>query len=355
MPEPEGKPVVGVTSSKKELLAAYKELQKQLQERREGELKPEQKLKERQDKAAVETAEAIATEGIGKQVATLKAEISRVLADLSDKMDEATARWVQVKRAVEVKEAELVEIYEIQKAASTLAALLEAQRQKREQFESDMAGRKAALDAEIEETRAEWSGEKQAREAEAKEREGAEKKAREREAEEFKYRSARERQLAKEEFEFEKSRLQRELQVKREELERGLAEREKALKERETELAALQQKAAAFPKELDAAVAKAVKEATERLTREAAAREELLRKDAEAEQKVLSSRIEALQETVKAQAAQIARLSAQIEKSYGQVQDIAVKAIEGSANAKTIAALQAQAAETGRRAAAEQK
>ncbi len=354
MPEPEAK-AVGITSSKKELLAAYKELQRQLQERREAEMKPEQRIREKQDRAAVETAEAIATEGIGKQVATLKAEISKVLADLSDKMDEATTKYLQVKRAVDVKEAELEEIYEIQKAASTLAALLEAQRQKREQFEADMAQRKAALEAEIAETRAAWDREKQVREAEAKEREAAEKKAREREAEEFKYRTAREKQLAKEEFEYEKARLQRELQLKREELERGLAEREKALREREAELAALQQRVAAFPKELDAAVTRAVKEATERLTREAAAREELLKKDAEAEQKVLSSRIEALQETVKAQAAQIARLSAQLEKSYGQVQDIAVKAIEGSANLKTISALQAQVAESARRAPQEQK
>ncbi len=354
MPEQEARPV-GVTSSKKELLAAYRELQKQIQERREGELKPEQRIREKQEKEAVETAEAIATEGIGKQVATLKSEISKVLAELSDKMDEATTKYLQVKRAVEVKEGELEEIYEIQKAASTLAALLEAQRQKREQFEADMAQRKASLEAETAETRAEWDEEKQAHDAEAKEREAAEKKAREREAEEFKYRSAREKQLAKEEFEYEKARLQRELQVKREELERGLAEREKALKEREAELAVLQQKAAAFPKELDAAVARAVKETTERLNREAAASERLLKSDAEAEQKVLNSRIEALQETVKAQAAQIMKLSAQIEKSYGQVQDIAVKAIEGSANAKMVAALQAQAAETGRRAAQEQK
>jgi len=335
MPEPEAKPV-GITSSKKELLTAYKELQKQIQERREGEVKPEQRIREKQEKEAVETAEAIASEGISTQVATLKAEISKVLADLSDKMDEATTKYQQVKRAVEVKEAELEEIYEIQKAASTLAALLEAQKQKREQFEGDMVQRKEGLEAEIESARDEWKAAEAAHEAEVKEREAAEKKAREREAEEFKYRTAREKQLAKEEFEFEKARLQRDLQMKREELERGLAEREKAIKEREAELAALQQRAAAFPKELDTAVAKAVRETSDRLGRETAAREELLKKDAEAEQKVLSSRIEALQESVKAQAAQIARLSAQIEKSYGQVQDIAVKAIEGASGARAL-------------------
>jgi hypothetical protein len=107
---------------------------------------------------------------------------------------------------------------------------------------------------------------------------------------------------------------------------------------------------AAFPQELDAAVSKAIEETTARLEAQAATKQELLAKDAEAEQRVLKSRIDTLQQTVKEQAEQIARLSAQIDKSYGQVQDIAVKAIEGSANLKALAGLQQQAAEQARRA-----
>jgi uncharacterized coiled-coil protein SlyX len=53
---------------------------------------------------------------------------------------------------------------------------------------------------------------------------------------------------------------------------------------------------------------------------------------------VLQSRIDSLQQTVKEQQQQIARLSAQIEKSYSQVQEIAVKAIEGSGNPRVISA-----------------
>ena len=354
MPEQQSKPV-GVTSSKKDLLAAYKELQKQLQERHEAEAKPEQRIKEKQEKEAVEVAEAVSTEGIGKQVGDLKSEISKVLADLSDKMDEAIGKYLQVKKAVEIKQKELEEIYEIQKAASTLAALLEAQKQKREQFEADMAQRKEELEGEIESTREQWEADQEAHEAEVKERDAAEKKAREREAEEYKYRLTREKQLAKEEFEYEKAKLERDFQMQKEEKERDLTAREKALAASEAELNGLRQKGDAFPKELEAAVATAVQQATDRLSREAQTREELMSKDAEAEQKVLNSRIEALQETVKAQAAQIAKLSAQIEKSYGQVQDIAVKAIEGSANVKALAALQAQSAEAQRRPAQEAK
>lgn len=70
-----------------------------------------------------------------------------------------------------------------------------------------------------------------------------------------------------------------------------------------------------------------------------------MKKEHEGEQGVLQSRLESLQQTVKEQQEQISRLSSQIDKSYGQVQDIAVKAIEGSGNQRMLSALQAQASE----------
>ena len=71
-------------------------------------------------------------------------------------------------------------------------------------------------------------------------------------------------------------------------------------------------------------------EAVERVQREAAMKEELVRKEFEGERNVLNTRIESLEKTVKEQHEQIAKLSQQSEKAYGQVQNIAVKAIEGS-------------------------
>ena len=47
---------------------------------------------------------------------------------------------------------------------------------------------------------------------------------------------------------------------------------------------------------------------------------------------MLTTRIESLEKTVKEQNQQIAHLSQQLEKAYQKVQDIAVKAVEGSSN-----------------------
>ncbi len=113
----------------------------------------------------------------------------------------------------------------------------------------------------------------------------------------------------------------------------------------------MRQRVESFPKDLDAAVARAVKEATTRQQQESASREELLKRQFDGERNVLTTRITSLEQTAKEQSDQIARLLAQSEKAYGQVQEIAVRAIEGSGNAKQIASLQQLLADQSRKGA----
>lgn len=323
-------PQITASSTKQEMLAAYKEVVKRLKEKRETELKPQQRAEERQKEEAIQVAESLSTEGIAREVGNLRSEISKVLIELSDRMEEEIGKYLHLKRAVEAREQELAELSGIEREALSLAALLEAQKEKRERFDDEVAAKKQALDAEIASTRVAWKEEQKAHDAETQARDAADKKRREREAEEYTYAFERQKRLAQEQFEYDKSRMERETQARREELERDLRVREQALAAKEDELTQLRERAAGFPAELAAAVDKAVKETTARLIRESEAREALMRKEFEGEQKVSQSRIEGLEQTVREQQQQIVRLSAQIEKSYGQVQEIAVRAIEGS-------------------------
>lgn len=112
-------------------------------------------------------------------------------------------------------------------------------------------------------------------------------------------------------------------------------------------------RAAAFPKEIEAATGKAVKETTERLNLESKNREELLKKEFAGEKNVLVTRIESLEKLVKEQGEQIARLNVQLEKAYQQVQDIAVKTIEGASSVKSLANLQQWVTEQMKKSASE--
>ena len=297
----------------------------------------------------MEVAEALSAEGVVKEIGNLKLEIGKMLTSISDGLEEEVSKFNQIKKAIEIKDEELKELYEIERSAETLAALIEAQNKKREEFESEMTVRKEELNREIITTREEWEKEKKEHEAEIKERDAAEAKRREREKEEYNYTFKREQLLAKDKFEDEIAKAEKEIQVKKEQMEKDLAEREKAVAEREQELAELQKKVSAFSDELKEAVNKAVEETTERIMLEAKNKEELMKREFEGERNVLKTRIESLEKTVKEQSVQIASLSGQLEKAYQKVQDIAIKSVEGSSNITTFANLQQLASEQIRR------
>jgi hypothetical protein len=329
-----------LSNTKQEMLEAYQTALKQLEAQREAELKPEKRLEEKKAKEVTQVAESLSSEGVAREISNLKIETSKTLAQISDRLEEEVNKFRAVQNAIVLKEKELQELYEIEKSAVALAALIESQNQKRESFESEMGEKKEALSQEIETLRAEREKEKDDYEAEIKERDIVEKKKRDREKEEYDYSFKREQKLAKDKFEDEKAKLEKEIQIKKEQMHSELREREKVVVEKEEELNELRKKVAAFPKEVETVLSKAIKETTEKLTLEAKNREELVKKEFIGERNVLTTRIESLEKIVKEQSEQIAKFSQQLEKAYQQVQDIAVKTIEGSSNIKSFANLQ---------------
>ncbi len=340
---------LSLSNTKQEMLEAYNAVLKQMEAQREAELKPEKRLEEKKSKEVIQVAESLSSEGVAREISTLKIETSKTLAQISDRLEEEVNKFKAIQSAIALKEKELQELYEIERSAVTLAALIESQNQKRESFESEMAEKKETLNQEIEALRAEREREKNDYEVEIKERDMAEKKRRDREKEEYEYSFKRDQKIAKDKFEDEKAKLEKEIQIKKEQMENELKAREKVIAEREEELNELKKKVAAFPKEMEMAVAKAIKETTDRLNLEAKNREELVKKEFIGERNVLTTRIESLEKIVKEQSEQIAKFSQQLEKAYQQVQDIAVKTIEGSSNIKSFATLQQWVSEQTRK------
>jgi hypothetical protein len=339
---------ISLSNTKQEMLAAYNAVLKQLQEKEEAELKPEKKMEERKTKEVVELAEGLSTEGVVKGISNLKLEISTMLTQISDRMEEEVNKFRGIHKAIELKEKEIKELYEIERNAASFAALIEVQNRKRQEFEKEMAEEKEALTREIESTRQEWEEERETHDAEIKERDAEEKKKRQRESEDFAYNFKREQQLVKDKFEDEKTKLEKEIQLKKEEMEKELTEREKVVAEKEKELEALRNKASVFPAEMEASVKKAIQEITEKLTLENKNKVDLLTKEFEGERKMLATRIEALEKTGKEQSERIQNFTQQLEKAYQKVQDIAVKAVEGSANARSFSTFQQMVKEQSR-------
>jgi len=336
-------------STKQEMLEAYQTLAKQFEEKRAAELAPERRAEEKKAEEAVKIALGIAPDGIDAEIGSLKAAVGKMLADISDRLAAESARFRSVEKAVDHKEQELKELYGIEKAAVSLAALLEAQNQKRTDFESHMVREREELQSEIEAKRADWEEEKKSHDAEIKERDAAEKKMQDRAREDFNYAFKREQQAIKDKLNDEKLTLEKEIKLRRETAEKELTEREKNIAEKERELSDLRANAATFPKELETSVAQAVKETSDRLKLEAKNREDLLLKQFEGERNVLAAKNESLEKTAKDLLAANTKLAQQLEAAYQKVQDIAEKTVEGTSQAKSLADLQKLLIEQGRK------
>jgi hypothetical protein len=348
MPSPKaGEKKPNLKSTKQELLEAYSEVKQQLEEKHEIELKPEKMIQEKMAEGVMQAVKDVGVDGIMSEIETLKVETVKVLSQMSGKLEAEVMKLNNIRAAINIKEKELKEIYEIDKAASTLAALIEAQDIERRKFEAEMAEEKENLEKEIEETRQFWKQEKEKYQAELKERNMLEQKKRDRDNEEYIYSFQREQQLARNRFEDEKLKLEaekasieNEIKAIRENAEKELCQREKAIAEKENEFELLKKISEEYPKEMSAAIDKAVVETTQKLKSEHGFEVSLLKKDFDGQTNVLSAKIESLEKTVKEQAERIQKLSTQLEASYQKIQDVAVKAIEGASKSGNYGGLQ---------------
>lgn len=334
MTEQKDLPNVTMSNTKKEMLEAYYTVKKQLQEREKQALDAEKARKQMEKKIAEATADAEASQDPLQRLYRLKGDIGRELTTVAEKFEQEIDTYRKIQAALKEKQAELNTLYEIETAASDLAALIEAQQAKKMAFEQEMESRKKAHEEEMQAMRAKWDKEKAEREQAAREQVEAVKKQRQREKEEYEYNFAREKEQRKNALEDEMRALENEIDQKRKDFEQDrnrqsseLEAREKSITEKESEMARLQKEVETFPQKLNTDVQKAVTATTERLTSDFEKAKKLLEAQHEGETNVLKSKIEYLEKLVSSQEAQMVQLAKRHEQAYEKVQDIANRAV----------------------------
>ena len=282
---------------------------------------------EQQREAEVRQAvEGVSVEAVVQKISGLGLEISRALADISERLVQEVNCLASVRGAVELERAELQRLHKIDLAATALDELVQ-----------DYSREKERLDAEIAAQRAAWEQETETAERERKELEDALKKQRQREIDDYEYKKTLERKKAQDKYDEELRLLEKKNQEKQEALEKSWHQREAALKEKEEEFLRLKKEADQFParlqKEIDQAARQATKDTELRFEQQML----MLKKDGESEKRLAELQIRTLEETIVRQSAQLAELHKQVTEAKQQVQDIAVKAIEGASGAKALA------------------
>jgi chromosome segregation ATPase len=330
-------PNVSMTNTKKELLEAYEEAKEHFESLSKDLLDAEKARKRLEKKVAATTADAQAAQDPLKRLHDLRGTLSRELTELAERFETEIETYRKIQSAIETKNEELSTIYEVETAASDLAALIDAQRVKKEQFERDMQDQKGAFEAEMAELRTQWQREKADRDRRVKEQAEAIDKQRQREKEEYEYTFARDKAQHKNTLDDELQTLEKELIVKRSEFENEsqnrtaeLDAREKAITGREKDMETLQKEVESFPKRNEATVQKAVADTMDRLTRDFKGDKALMEARFEGERNVLMGKIEALEKMVASQTAQISDLAKKNELAYEKVQDIANRAVKSA-------------------------
>lgn len=337
---------LSMKARKEDILKAYEELLAKYKEQEKTAKAPDKEVEVQKaaEEAVVTKASTYTVEGIVKGLADLKLDLSKTLTDLSDKLIAEENKLEELQQAIAIETKHLEEIYDIEVAAEALATLIRTHEEKRETFEEEMAT-----------AREQWQKEQEEHELAIKERDANLKKEREREAEEHAYTLALSRKKDKDAYEEEKAALEKSLKEERETQEKDLAEREAALAAQEAEIAELEVRAEAFPTELAEAVEKAKEEAIALTGKQAKQEADLLAKENEGKERVAELRIKTLEDTVADQAAQIEALTKQLNSATTQVQNIAVKAIEGASGVKALAAVNEIALEQAKGASAKKQ
>ncbi len=272
-----------------------------------------------------QAVEGISVEGVVQKLSNLGLEISKALAEISGKLVAEVEQLTSIREAVALQTKEIERLHKIDIAATAIDHLIQ-----------DYESQKQKLEAEISAQREAWSAEELQRAREEKEYEDNLKKQRQREVEDYEYKKALERKKAQDKYEEEMRLLEKKNKEKQEELEKSWKQRETALREKEEEWTRLRKEIDEFPvrlkTEVDLAVSNAVKSAEQKFEQERI----LLKKDGESERRLGELQIKALQDTVARQSAEIEKFQVQVEEAKRQVQDIAVKAIEGASGAQTL-------------------
>lgn len=272
-----------------------------------------------------EAVNEVGIDSVAQKISNLNVEISKTLSDLSEKMMAEVNLLAKVREAIHLEKQELDRLHKIDVSLLAIDQLVE-----------DYQTQKMVLENEIEQTRTSWEEEQKLREKKIKEEEDSLKKNRQRENDEYEYKKNLERKKEQDKHEEDVRQRDKKNREQQESLEKNWKEREAVLKTQEEELAQLRKEATSYPdklkKEIDRATIDAIKQTEQRIAQEKI----LLERDREMEKKVAELKIKALEEAIAQQQAQITLLQSRLEDATRQVQDIAVKAIEGASGSKAL-------------------
>lgn len=327
-------PKVSEKNTKSQILNAYDDLLKKVQEMGKEDRQAQKVAKD--EKATVEKAGKSTSDQIIADLANLKLQIVRSFDSLEDSLINEYKKLKTLQEAISIEARNLDEVHQIKINADSLTALLLGHKEKKVEFEAYMLAEKEEFEREKAEKEADWKKKLVYIEQNFKEEKESLAKERKRDEEEYAYRLAHDRTKEKDSYEQKQALLEKELNEKRQALEVEFAEREKVLSDQELELKELREKVNAFPEILKREVSQSEKQVVREIELKHKYESQLREGEVAGEKKLGLQMIAALEAEIKEKERQIDHLTQKTGQASAQVQDIALKAIEGASLSRNL-------------------
>lgn len=288
------------------------------------------------------------------------ATAAKIQADAEDIVNsgilntEYTDKWKSLNLAITEKEKELADLYDIQKEADALAAIVNAHKLKAYELaeaykakESDLVTAYAEKKAELDKSHAicleaikeereaatkEYHAHKAQLEAAINEQQALANQSRKREQEEYTYNLKRQRALDNDRWEDEKAQREKEIAEKEATAAKLLADAETKIEY----IAELEAKVAAFPQELSEAVVEAENKGKKAAGKEYGYEKNMYMKEKEYEIKSLIDAKERAEAALEAANQKIQALTDKLDESYARMQELASTTVKSNGGVKIL-------------------
>jgi hypothetical protein len=298
----------------------------------------EEAAQREKDKEVVSVASHFTAESIVKGLADLQLAFDRTIEEAANTLLAESSKLEQTRRAIEIETRHLNELSNITVAANALDILIQEEKDKAWTFEEWATQQREDLAQEVAAKRQAWQKEQEEHQSAVSEYEESLRKERELDEADFGYKTERQRKIEMDEYKATRRAREREIAETEREKQKQWSEREKAIAERSQERQEYGARVEAFSQELVGAVQKARESAMQAASDEAQVKTDLFKKEIEANKRVRELEIQALEATVARQAEQVAALSAQLQEAVQRAQDLAARAISGTAHADPVTA-----------------
>ncbi|MEZ2304292.1 MAG: hypothetical protein ACBR13_21225 [Microcoleus sp.] len=286
----------------------------------------EQSAEKAKNQQLLEVASTYTIDSIVKGLADLQLDFGNIISGLSEKLNTESSKLDELKRAIEIETAQLQQLQQIRVVADALYILTQEHQEKITALEQSAALQHEVIEKDRLQKRKIWEKEQQEFDVAVAEQTALILKERQQETADYRYELERTRKIETDEYEEKKRKLERELQQYTREKEKNWVEREQVLSDNQAEFEKNQTKAAGFEEELKQAYIKAKEEAIQEVSREAKVKADLVDKEWEGTKQGYELKVQSLQQTIGRQTEQIAEISAQLQATMKQAQDLAMKA-----------------------------